>query len=125
MNSDEQMVVSKLDRLSALVFARDPTVVDELWCDLGFILRGSERGEGTETRDELVACEGNPVPRAKQVVERKLSMTPVCTLDKFYANSHSYLNSNIIFVTQHHFNSVSQIMRSVFWVTRTANPVVF
>jgi hypothetical protein len=55
MNSDEQTILSKLDRLSTLVFARDPAVVDELWCDLGFSLYGSERGEKAETRDELVA----------------------------------------------------------------------
>jgi hypothetical protein len=55
MNSDEQAIISKLDRLSALVFARDPTIVDELWCDLGFALYGSEHGESAETRDELVA----------------------------------------------------------------------
>src|SRR5260370_8940246 len=55
MNSDEQAIISRLDRLSALVFARDPTIVDELWCDLGFPLYGSERGERPETRDELRA----------------------------------------------------------------------
>jgi len=53
MNSDDQTILSKLDRLSALVFARDPAIVDELWSDLGFRLVGSEQGESAETRDEL------------------------------------------------------------------------
>ena len=41
MNAEEE-VLAKLDRLGALLFARDPAVVGELWCDLGFTLYGSE-----------------------------------------------------------------------------------
>ena len=58
MNSDDldgRMILPMLDRLSALIFARDPAVVDELWNELGFRLVGSEQGESAETRDEL-AC---------------------------------------------------------------------
>jgi len=53
--SDQSIVAAKLDRLGALIFARDPTVVDELWCDLGFTMYGSEQGERAESRDDLVA----------------------------------------------------------------------
>ena len=51
--SAEDEILAKLDRLNALLFARDPGVVDELWCDLGFTLYGSEQGETVETRAEL------------------------------------------------------------------------
>src|SRR5258706_9896634 len=53
MTPIDQMVTSKLEHLSALVFARDMDVVDELWCDLGFNLFGSQQGESAGTRDEL------------------------------------------------------------------------
>jgi hypothetical protein len=52
MNGEEE-VLAKLDRLGALLFARDPAVVEELWCDLGFSLYGSEEGETVETLAEL------------------------------------------------------------------------
>jgi hypothetical protein len=52
MNAEEE-VLAKLDRLGALLFARDPAVVGELWCDLGFTLYGSEEGETVETLAEL------------------------------------------------------------------------
>ena len=54
MRFENPLVVAKLQRLSALVFARDLAVVDELWSDLGFILRGSARGEGAESHEALV-----------------------------------------------------------------------
>jgi hypothetical protein len=54
-NADDRAILSKLDRLNALVFARDPGVVDELWSDLGFRLIGSEQGESAATREELAA----------------------------------------------------------------------
>jgi N-dimethylarginine dimethylaminohydrolase len=59
MNSDERTISAKLERLSALVFARDPAIVDELWSGPGFDLYGSEQGERAETRDELVALFAN------------------------------------------------------------------
>jgi hypothetical protein len=57
-DADEQAVLVKLDRLSTLVFARDPAIVDELWSDLGFRLVGSEEGEIAETRDAVAAHMG-------------------------------------------------------------------
>jgi hypothetical protein len=54
-DAQDQALLAKLDRLNALVHARDPAIVDELWSDLGFRLVGSEVGEIDETRDELVA----------------------------------------------------------------------
>jgi hypothetical protein len=53
MEPDEAAILARLDRLGALLFARDPTVVDELWTDLGFRLVGSELGERAETRAAL------------------------------------------------------------------------
>lgn len=53
--SEDLAVLAKLDQLNALVFARDPAVIDELWSDLGFRLVGSELGEVAQTRDELAA----------------------------------------------------------------------
>jgi len=55
MNAEEQAVLAKLDRLNALLFARDPGIIEELWCDLGFVLYGSEEGETAETPAELQA----------------------------------------------------------------------
>jgi hypothetical protein len=55
LDDDDKTVLSLLDRLSGLIFARDPAVVDELWSDLGFRLFGSEQGESAGTRDELAA----------------------------------------------------------------------
>jgi len=52
MNAEEE-VLAKFDRLGALLFARDPAVVEELWCDVGFSLYGSEEGETVETLAEL------------------------------------------------------------------------
>ena len=52
---EDQILLAKLDRLNALVYARDPAIVDELWSDLGFRLVGSEVGEVDETREELAA----------------------------------------------------------------------
>ncbi|CAN7609403.1 nuclear transport factor 2 family protein [Rhizobium sp. LjRoot254] len=49
---DEQAIYAKLDRASALMFAKDMAIVDELWSN-GFRLVGSEVGEIAETRDEL------------------------------------------------------------------------
>jgi hypothetical protein len=46
-DAEDQAVLAKLDRLNALVFARDPALVDELWSDLGFRLVGSEGGRLT------------------------------------------------------------------------------
>jgi hypothetical protein len=54
-DGEHQSLLAKLDRLNALVYARDPAVVDELWSDLGFRLVGSELGEVDETREELAA----------------------------------------------------------------------
>ncbi len=51
----EALVASRLDRLSGLMAARDLAIVDELWCDQGFRLYGSEHGESAETRDALEA----------------------------------------------------------------------
>lgn len=56
--ADEATILAMLERLSALVFARDAAVVDELWSDSGFRLIGSEDGEDAATRDELVALFG-------------------------------------------------------------------
>ena len=50
---DIEAIAAKLDRAGALMFARDPAIVDELWSD-GFRLVGSEIGEIAATRDELV-----------------------------------------------------------------------
>jgi len=61
MDSDareRRAVLAKLDRLSALIFARDATVVDELWSGAGFRLVGSEPGESAQTREELAALIG-------------------------------------------------------------------
>jgi len=55
MSSDEKAILEKLDRFSALVFARDPAVIDELWGEGGFILHGSEQNETATTREELEA----------------------------------------------------------------------
>ena len=52
---EDQALLAKLDRLNALVYARNPAIVDELWSDLGFRLVGSEVGEIDETREELAA----------------------------------------------------------------------
>lgn len=49
---DEQIIYSKLERASALMFAKDMAIVDELWND-GFQLVGSEVGEMAATRNEL------------------------------------------------------------------------
>ena len=54
-DAEDQAVLAKLDRLNALIYARDPAVVDELWSDLGFRLVGSEIAEIDETREELAA----------------------------------------------------------------------
>jgi hypothetical protein len=54
-DAEDPAVLAKLDRLNALVYARDPAVVDELWSDLGFRLVGSELREVDETREELAA----------------------------------------------------------------------
>jgi hypothetical protein len=54
-DAEDQAVLAKLDRLSALVDARDLAVVDELWSGLGFRLVGSEIGEVDETREEVAA----------------------------------------------------------------------
>ena len=54
-DAEDQAVLAKLDRLNALVHARDPAVVDELWSGLGFRLVGSEIGEVDETREEVAA----------------------------------------------------------------------
>jgi hypothetical protein len=53
-SADDQEILSRLDRFNALLFSRDPAIVDELWND-GFRLIGSERGESATTRDELAA----------------------------------------------------------------------
>jgi len=50
---DIQAITAKLDRASALMFARDIAIVDELWSD-GFQLVGSEEGEIAVTHDQLV-----------------------------------------------------------------------
>ena len=55
MNTDDEAVLAKLDRLRALLHARDPAVIDELWSGPGFRLVGSEQGESAQTRDELAA----------------------------------------------------------------------
>ena len=49
---DNQAITSKLEKASALMFARDIAIIDELWSD-GFRLVGSEEGEIAATRDEL------------------------------------------------------------------------
>jgi hypothetical protein len=54
-DTEDQALLAKLDRLNALIYARDPSVVDELWSDLGFRLVGSEVGEVDEIREELAA----------------------------------------------------------------------
>ncbi len=54
-NADDREILSRLDRLNALLFGRDPALVDELWNDLGFRLIGSELGESAATREELAA----------------------------------------------------------------------
>jgi hypothetical protein len=51
---DIQAITAKLERASALMFAKDIAIVDELWSD-GFRLVGSEEGEIAATRDELEA----------------------------------------------------------------------
>src|SRR5438876_904196 len=53
MDADDQAILARLDRLGALLFARDPAIVDELWSDLGFRLVGSEPGEIADTREGL------------------------------------------------------------------------
>ena len=53
MDADDQAILARLDRLGALLFARDPAIVDELWSDLGFRLIGSEPGEIADTREAL------------------------------------------------------------------------
>lgn len=50
---DIQAITSKLDRASALMFARDIAIVDELWSD-GFRLVGSEEREIATTHAKLV-----------------------------------------------------------------------
>ena len=55
MSSDEDAILEKLDRFSALVFARDPAVVDELWGEGDFVLHGSEQNETATSREELEA----------------------------------------------------------------------
>jgi hypothetical protein len=35
MDADDQAILARLDRLGALLFARDPAIVDELWSGLG------------------------------------------------------------------------------------------
>ena len=55
MDADDQAILAKLDRLGALLFARDPAIVDELWSDLGVRLVGSEPGEIANTREGLAA----------------------------------------------------------------------
>jgi hypothetical protein len=53
MTADDSAILARLDRLGELLFARDPAIVDELWCDLGFRLVGSEPGEIADTREGL------------------------------------------------------------------------
>ena len=50
--SDIQDITAKLEKASALMFARDIAIVDELWSD-GFRLIGSEEGEIAATRADL------------------------------------------------------------------------
>ena len=55
-DAEDQALLAKLDRLNALVYARDPAIVDELWSDLGSPARRvGGGGEIDETRDELAA----------------------------------------------------------------------
>ena len=51
---DHHALLAKLDRLSELLFNRDPEIVSELWSP-GFRLIGSEFGEIAETCESLVA----------------------------------------------------------------------
>ena len=55
MDADDQAILARLDQLGALLFARDPAIVDELWSDLGFRLVGSEPAEIADTREGLAA----------------------------------------------------------------------
>src|SRR5882724_1394363 len=66
MDADDEAILARLDRLSALLFARDPAIVDELWSDLGCRLVGSEQGETAETREELAALMGGLFSRPKR-----------------------------------------------------------
>jgi hypothetical protein len=53
--AQDEEILSRLDRFNALLFSRDPAVVDELWNVLGFCLIGSELRESAATREELAA----------------------------------------------------------------------
>jgi hypothetical protein len=55
MDADDQAILARLDRLGALLFAREPAIVDELWSELGFRMVGSEPGEIADTREGLAA----------------------------------------------------------------------
>jgi len=50
--NDEQAIIAKLDRASALMYAQDMSIVDELWSD-GFRLVGSEEEEIATSHEEL------------------------------------------------------------------------
>lgn len=51
---DDQAIIAKLDKASALMYARDMNVIGELW-SAGFRLVGSEEGELASTYEELQA----------------------------------------------------------------------
>ena len=53
MDADDQAILARLDRLGALLFARDPAIVDELWSDLGCRLVGSEPRSPTRAKASL------------------------------------------------------------------------
>lgn len=60
MGADQGVVAairSRVERFSALLTARDPLIVDEIWSE-GFRLVGSEPGEIAESRDALVVLFG-------------------------------------------------------------------
>ncbi|MFO1150903.1 MAG: nuclear transport factor 2 family protein [Alsobacter sp.] len=53
MGETQAAINARIDRFVALLAARDPAIVDELWSERGFRLVGSEKGEVFRTRDDL------------------------------------------------------------------------
>jgi len=61
--NDHQTILAMIERLSVLLYDRNPEIVSELWSS-GFRLVGSEIGEIVETHEGLVALIDNLFSRA-------------------------------------------------------------
>ncbi len=65
LSDDRLAIIGKVERLSELLFNRDPGIVDELWSP-GFRLVGSEKGEIAEDRESLAALMARLFERAQR-----------------------------------------------------------